>query len=181
MLVTFSVLAGLPKALAKVLHSWTMTLLPPGSYSRLHWACGSPRPQCGPKRLCTPDSRSPLPTAKTHGGAVPRIWKDRASGWSGTLMVLAGTGAETGHEKKECGSSRSPFPPTPWASWKSAMRGAMINMVSQPGPQRTKGCHPSRQGLRQWRIPRGGTAWGLWVPREGTSRRDWQISFILSC
>lgn len=136
------VLAGLPKALAQVspTGSWTLVLVPLGGYRNLHWACGSPCPRCGPKRLCTPDCSSPLPTAKTNGGAAPRIWKDRASGWSGTLMVLAGIGTETGHEKKECGSSRSPFPPPPCpvskASWKSPpKRVAPINSVSQSGPQ----------------------------------------------
>lgn len=122
----FLVLAGLPKALAQVspTGSWTLALVPLGGYGNLHWACGSPRPRCGPKRLRTPDCSSPLPTAKTHGGAAPRIWKDRASGWSGTLMVLAGIRTETGHEKKEWRSSRSPFPlppcPVSKASWTSA-------------------------------------------------------------
>lgn len=138
----FLVLADLPKAPAQIspTGSWTLALVPPGGYGNLHWAWGSPCPRCGPKRLFTPDHSSPLPTAKTHGGAAPRIWKDRASGWSGTLMVLAGAGAETGREKKEPVSSRSPFPPPPFpvskASWKSAPKGvALINTVSQAGPQ----------------------------------------------
>lgn len=99
------------------------------------------------------------------------------------MMVLAGTGAETGHEKKECGSSRSPFPPTPCpvfkASWKSAPKGGtLINTVSQPGPQRPS---PKQTGAERVADTKGKYSLGVWVPREGTSRREWQMSFILSC
>lgn len=72
------------------------------------------------------------------------------------MMVLAGTGVGTVHEKKECGSRslRSPFLPLPYpvprASWKSVLKGMAprntVNQIPKAHGKESKGHQPKQRG-----------------------------------